>query len=1070
MKKLLYCAAALATLLFAGSCQREDLEPAQESAAVTFTVEAPAALQTKAIADGLNVNQLIYEVWLTDELGVLTSGAQKLYQAETTMAEENGVNKATLTLDLVNDQKFTVLFWAQVKEAGAYDTDELTEVTYAKSEYNANDESLAAFYAVAYVNDCKHVEKDGTTAADSKVSLRRPFAQLNLGTLNTSTAYTVTMVSSEVKVTSANTVFNVATSAATVPAELTFKNAAVPTDPATLTVNGTTYEYAAMNYLFAGDNATVEYDIVTKLNAGMDGKVNNIVNAVPLKENYRTNIIGNLLTSKTDYEIVVDAEFTGDINRDGQTTYVTNDDELKAALSSEKGDIIIDLAQKVVSKASTEPTTYNVDVTSGTTLAFGGANTRSITINANDNTINFNLKDSDWSHVSLNNDAAVLTINDATLKTSGYNTSHWKRIILHFASNVVLNNVKALNGLGFKKDASLSDVEVSQVGDNYALWAWAQGQTVTLDGVSVDSPGRALKIADEDVDGPSKVTINVANSSFKSAKKAAILVSSTAGAVINWEKGNSIADVTADPINAVWVDEDWAQYASEVQVNGATVAVEGNVEVNLIDTTEELVAALKNGESYILLEPGNYALANPAIAAANVIVQGKDRENCVIKITKQLRADGKSLTFKNLTIDVPTGLAYDEHNFAWIHYFKEFNMIDCNSNGRIRLNSHKANIEGCTFAVTTSSGFDGYALHYQGADKSTVNVKSCTFNTAGKAIVMYNEGKPVFDLNVEDCTFTSSDASTDKAAIQMHTEYGISGTLDIAECTSTGFADVNGGLWNELNNNTKVPTYNFTITVDGATVQEAGYEKVSDGVYKKGVNYNVSNAAGLAYMNTIFANKSAGRDVVLKLTSDIDFSGYTWTPVDSHADSAFEIAEINGNGHTISNFTVNGQAMFKRFAGSGDVVIKDITFDNATVNSTAINTSILTVQTYQNVLLDNVDVKNSTITGGYKVAPLLATVYNESSSTVTATLKNCDVENVTVKATSYDFCTAGMVAFVYADNNDKVVFENCTVKDVKLIAPDDGYKAHAAVYTTGSDSLYNEAEGVTVTNVTFEAL
>ena len=110
-------------------------------------------------------------------------------------------------------------------------------------------------------------------------------------------------------------------------------------------------------------------------------------------------------------------------------------------------------------------------------------------------------------------------------------------------------------------------------------------------------------------------------------------------------------------------------------------------------------------------------------------------------------------------------------------------MIDCNSNGRIRLNSHKANIEGCTFTVTTSSGFDGYAVHYQGADKSTVNVKSCTFNTAGKAIVMYNEGKPVFDLNVEDCTFTSSDPSTDKAAIQMHTEFGISGTLDITECS-----------------------------------------------------------------------------------------------------------------------------------------------------------------------------------------------------------------------------------------------------------------------------------------------
>ena len=122
-------------------------------------------------------------------------------------------------------------------------------------------------------------------------------------------------------------------------------------------------------------------------------------------------------------------------------------------------------------------------------------------------------------------------------------------------------------------------------------------------------------------------------------------------------------------------------------------------------------------------------------------------------------------------------------------------------------------------------------------------------------------------------------------------------------------------------------------------------------------------------------------------------------------------------------------------------------------------------------MLDNVDVKNSSITGGYKVAPLIATVYNESSNTITATLKNCDVENTAVKATTYDFCTTGMVAFVNASDNDKIVFENCTVKDVKLYAPNDSYKAHASIYTIGgsSNELFNEANGVTVTNVTFQA-
>jgi len=268
---------------------------------------------------------------------------------------------------------------------------------------------------------------------------------------------------------------------------------------------------------------------------------------------------------------------------------------------------------------------------------------------------------------------------------------------------------------------------------------------------------------------------------------------------------------------------------------------------------------------------------------------------------------------------------------------------------------------------------------------------------------------------------------------------------------------------------------NTGSTVNNNKSVNVTVEKVdacSDGLLKKGTNIEVSNANGLETLNKMMANKSAGRDVIVNITDDIDFTGKTWTPVDSHADTAFYMNEINGNGHTISNLTVDGQAMFRRFAGSGDVTIKDLTFDKAKVTSSAINTSILTVQSYQNVLLDNVDVKNSSITGTYKVAPLIGSVYNESASTVTATLKNCDVSNTTVTSTQHDFCTAGMVAFVYEGNNDKIEFENCTVSNVKLRAPDDSYKSHAWIYVNDADTndKFNEAPGVTVTNCTFEAL
>ena len=119
MKKIFLIVSALAGLFLAASCQQENLEPVAGGTTVTYTVEAPGALQTKAIADGTNVDELIYEVWYGD---------QKLYQNSTTMAVDpaDGRNKAKVTLDLVNDQTYTILFWAQVAEADAYVTDELT--------------------------------------------------------------------------------------------------------------------------------------------------------------------------------------------------------------------------------------------------------------------------------------------------------------------------------------------------------------------------------------------------------------------------------------------------------------------------------------------------------------------------------------------------------------------------------------------------------------------------------------------------------------------------------------------------------------------------------------------------------------------------------------------------------------------------------------------------------------------------------------------------------------------------------------------------------------------------------
>ena len=708
---------------------------------------------------------------------------------------------------------------------------------------------------------------------------------------------------------------------------------------------------------------------------------------------------------------------------------------------------------------------------------FGGNNTNVITINGakvstaaatgagnNAYTLTFNHKNSDWNYIRFNNDNAKWVIKNVKLTNSGNNNGPWNRHDIRFYNDVVLENVTSDKAIALLADADLTNVVISDVHPNnseaYALWITAEGQTVNIKDCALlahesKTTDRGIKIDNQYInEGEAKVTLNIDGLKVKSQKKAAIVVKSTKGADINI-KNIDITEVAADKANAVWVDSSAAGYAALVNVTGASMFTE---DAEIIEGNDKLNGQVIENNSVVYLGEGEYVIPAAAQGKTVKFVGTRAPEDTKVAVTKvgtggencDYGLDGSTVTFENITITTnsSTYIGYARCNGTY---------KNCIINGTYTLYGDSV-FEDCTFNV---SG-DVYNIWTWGAPTATFT--RWTFNCDGKAMLLYGQANTKLTMN--NCVFNDNGSISGKAAIETGNDYGTSYELTVNNATVNGF-DINTNgfvtgttLWANKNS---MPADKLKVTVDG-------YTWVANGLSKKDGEYYVTNANGLAVLNTMMKNKTAGRGVVVNLSENIDFTGKTWTPVDSHADSAFTFTELNGNGHTISNLTINGQAMFTRFAGLGDVTVKDVTFYNATVNSTSINTSILTVQTYQNVLLDNVDVKNSSINGGYKVAPLIATVYNESSSTITATLKNCDVENVTVKATSYDFCTTGMVAFVYAADNDTIKFENCTVKDVTLKAPNDSNKAHAAIYTTGSDSLYNEAEGVTVTNVTFEAL
>lgn len=306
MKKILYSAAALALAFFAGSCQQENLEPVVSGNIVTYTVQVADAVATRALGDEIDaVNELVYEVYRTEaERDEQFSDVDNLLYHKTAKVE-NGV--ATIEIEFVNDQNFTVLFWAHTKDNGVYNVENLTNVTITSPDV-ANNVNAQAFVGRDFVIDC-------VSDQNGKVTLVRPVSQLNIATTPESlvfeaetgeTGSTVELEGSSVKVTGLATSYNIATLRAfgATATEYTYTEEDVPAD--VLTVNGKNYTYVAMNYVgFAPEMGTSDVTVSYVINT-TEGNIDNEILNVPVKPNYRTNIIGNLITSKTDYTIELD--------------------------------------------------------------------------------------------------------------------------------------------------------------------------------------------------------------------------------------------------------------------------------------------------------------------------------------------------------------------------------------------------------------------------------------------------------------------------------------------------------------------------------------------------------------------------------------------------------------------------------------------------------------------------------------------------------------------------------------------------------------------------------------------
>ena len=251
-------------------------------------------------------------------------------------------------------------------------------------------------------------------------------------------------------------------------------------------------------------------------------------------------------------------------------SWVTTPEEFAAALKSDKENIAVTLTQDIEVAIST----LGQQTGGSGEYKLGGENTKNITIDLNGKKLS--ISTTYWSNLGAKNDNAIFTIKNGTM-TSSQPTGTWNSYDLCFSNcNYVFENVtfeKAIALGSANKNFTLKNVTINETHDYYAMWIEAVGQNVNIDGLTVNSAGRGIKIDEQYVDSPAKVNLTINDAKFTTAKKAAILVKSVAGAKINVNTID-ITAVAADSANAVWVDADAAAYADKVVVTGASCKVE----------------------------------------------------------------------------------------------------------------------------------------------------------------------------------------------------------------------------------------------------------------------------------------------------------------------------------------------------------------------------------------------------------------------------------------------------------------------------------------------------------------
>ncbi len=230
-------------------------------------------------------------------------------------------------------------------------------------------------------------------------------------------------------------------------------------------------------------------------------------------------------------------------------------------------------------------------------------------------------------------------------------------------------------------------------------------------------------------------------------------------------------------------------------------------------STNKDITVVMPADQTLTLDNG---IANEGAKARNITFVG-DGTQTVDVITEAISAEGGQLnyqrgstfTFENVTVQAGEG------SFDGI-VCDELVYRNCTIKGKLTLYG-KATFINCTFDNTMANQYSIWT--WGGTD---VTFEGCTFNTNGKAVLLYGQAtaeKPT-NLVVNNCTFNDrKSGAAGKAAIEVGNDYNATYTLTVNHATVNGFAagkNTGSHLWANKNS---MDAAHLTVTIDGTKVQ-----------------------------------------------------------------------------------------------------------------------------------------------------------------------------------------------------------------------------------------------------------